>query len=161
LNLGNCLFSGLEQVFEAAESSSWSGVAEHVTVDHVDILAPDPTRSTYALRFTNSILSQLYNLTPPPTANSSVGGDHNGFDANTPQFGLNPTVDSRADSPFAPQRDPNTSGYSLANYQGLYYLRTGSPFVGIGAPVVSTPLQSEMSGAPGPLITFKGVIYQQ
>jgi hypothetical protein len=98
LNLGNCLFSGLEQVFEAAESSSWSGVAEHVTVDHVDILAPDPTRSTYALRFTNSILSRLYNLTPPPTANSSVGGDHNGFDANTPQFGLNTVVDSGADS---------------------------------------------------------------
>jgi hypothetical protein len=58
---------------------------------------PDPTLSTYALHFTNSILAHLYNLIPPPTANSSVEGDHNGFDANTPRFGLNATVDSGAD----------------------------------------------------------------
>jgi hypothetical protein len=63
----------------------------------VDILAPDPALSTYALHFTNSILAHLYNLIPPPTANSSVEGDHNGFDANTPRFGLNATVDSGAD----------------------------------------------------------------
>ena len=62
--------------------------------------------------------------------------------AGIPQFGDSPLVDS---SPFADGRDPNTGLYSPANGNAADYLRSDSPFTGVGAATISPALRVDFA----------------
>jgi len=98
--------------------------------------------SSAGFSFFNSIFANVTNSTVLP---GNVLGNYNGF-YNSPIFGINPQSDT--EWPFAPTSYTDSGGNQLiyiANGQGAYYLREGSPFFNVGLAPISAALQLDLA----------------
>src|SRR5437879_6261056 len=86
---------------------------------------PDPAYSSFSLAMQNSIFTRVASL---GSDGATLAGNTNGF-YNSPTFGTAPIAES--DWPFA-------AFAGLANAQGWYYLRDGSPFLSAGWPSINS-----------------------
>ena len=135
LTVNNTLLARIQYPLTASSDSSWT--LYHCTADQSACLASSATTSA-SFSFVNSVFANVTNLS---SGNVTLGGNYNGFYAAS-AFGSH--VQTESQSPFAPTQDGSGNLY-LANGQGGYYLRDGSPFVNSGTTYIGTSLKNDLA----------------
>ena len=155
LNLANVLISDAGQ---AIGGSHFQGTAQHLTVDACSTLATDASASALGFHVTNSIFSSVTDLGTGVT----LDGANNGFYPDSgPQFGGASITDDQP--PFAPTGGLDGQGNPfiyIANGQGAYYLRDGSPFISAASTNVDPALKpdfAQMTSLVPPALMFDDI----
>ncbi len=144
--VNNCLFGQVQYPIVTDYTLGVAGVLTECTFDHAQNLLTVNSTDSSEWDLYNSILSTIGGLLSG--CGGAIGGNYNGFFA-SPSFGsVQIQEDPNQTSPFAPTEVTinNQQYLYVANGQGAYYLRDGSPFVDAGNPnYLGSALQADIA----------------